>query len=1325
MTSVAFAVIASLALASAEPLRQEQAVIDGPDYWGELSVRQVEGKENIWIRNDTQMWASATILNLDADCAVLQPHVRDVFGRDIDPQLISPQAGLSRAWSSNDKEYDQPRGRNARIEIITGGGFGAEDLRDADECGLARRLFWRGFIDQVIIPLACSASGMNLTDKLKYQLLLNALSEVLAQNHQLYEDIMAAPDAVGKLDVARNWLWRDIDSGGPVVNAFYNVLKSSLKDKIAEEARRQALRTGAGFVPVLGPAIRVVDLAMKVWNWGPTVMGVMNYFYDLPTVPAKIVVCVYFRPGVGSIEPLVVRTDSGDKTFTLHGIRLNDPRTPPEIAFYDRRGNLFFTRPPFEVDSRGISMKVRLPGTTLAALEGFLTCRVTFGGRTIALPDRIQLINRLQITRLDPPRGRPGEQVRIYGDDLSPFTITNRAYFRPRGGERKRAQVLVAGRNYLTVVVPDIDEQPDAIEVTVEESYGQRRLESDALPFKRLPGTAEEARRERAAISMPEFETVIEGVLTPGQPRSEHPISVPPGMDVEIELETLSGPAGRPDVFSLARWGIGRRSDGNFYAVEFKEGPMRHRQPASRLRAGTHGTHGAHSFLVVFERGSGDEVRYRAKAKRLRRDDLGTGLDAPETEFGAIVLPVGGPHTAHLCGDPRLNHEDREDWYLIPSVPDQERVRVSITDITKLSNAEARISATLYRMRGIDRENAAVTPGAVSSRDLPLSLEHVEAGERGYLLNVRHEAGLVRYTLRLSVQHVPGPDLALTPIRSSFDQGTKDGWLATGEFSRAPFEPEYSHDNRGNGWIAVADPAVIAGPLDIVLCVDTSGSMGPAIGSVKQSARQLVEELTRRSPSLRLGVIGYKDVDGDGANARTARALSARVRERVEELGSWAAGGGGATKPEDLLFALEGAIEMDWRGQDERGVDVARVVIVITDASAKTDPRRTIASISASARSKAVRVYVLPLDPKDAELAQHARELARGTRGAVLSARSAEETASAVLGAVEQAVDRGSPRYFLAPSKFLGDVSRFERRTLGFSVRSLSGPVRFQGPDVVLKGARKTLELMGGLRPYSETEKYASPFQRMVVPLSEVGLWTVKETGRRATKDDLLEVLSALGELRIRGEYYAGRDDTALDEVVLGGQETVTDAGMDDVTAEWVDLLQRREAQMERFEQSYGSAWGAPWVEPVRQAMARVGMREGIINASSLAVGVRMLLTDGRPSAISRVFDAERERVNRNQEFLRRAGRITGEQAAALRDGLRAWDEQFRRLEGLLADAVNQGVVEAHANELMFRGDPANVMRQQERADAARAAKARISSEIGSMSATGLVPLLR
>jgi hypothetical protein len=69
------------------------------------------------------------------------------------------------------------------------------------------------------------------------------------------------------------------------------------------------------------------------------------------------------------------------------------------------------------------------------------------------------------------------------------------------------------------------------------------------------------------------------------------------------------------------------------------------------------------------------------------------------------------------------------------------------------------------------------------------------------------------------------------------------------------------------GFFAVASPALAAEDkpkIDIVFCIDCSGSMGPVIETAKQKVWAIVNEVARAKPSpeLRIGIIGYGNAMG-------------------------------------------------------------------------------------------------------------------------------------------------------------------------------------------------------------------------------------------------------------------------------------------------------------------------------------------------------------------------------------------------------------------------------------------------------------------------------
>ncbi|MER5772402.1 vWA domain-containing protein [Streptomyces sp. NPDC001985] len=138
--------------------------------------------------------------------------------------------------------------------------------------------------------------------------------------------------------------------------------------------------------------------------------------------------------------------------------------------------------------------------------------------------------------------------------------------------------------------------------------------------------------------------------------------------------------------------------------------------------------------------------------------------------------------------------------------------------------------------------------------------------------------------------------------------------------------------------------------VDLVLCIDATGSMFPVLDAVKASALQFHERLDevmgkkgKAISQLRLKVIAFRDFGDDPSNA-IEQTDFLRLPEQARELEAFvrtidATGGGDI--PESGLEALALAINAPW----ESGLDRRRhVVVMFTDA-----PAHPLGTVGASA----------------------------------------------------------------------------------------------------------------------------------------------------------------------------------------------------------------------------------------------------------------------------------------------------------------------------------------------------------------------------------------
>lgn len=139
-------------------------------------------------------------------------------------------------------------------------------------------------------------------------------------------------------------------------------------------------------------------------------------------------------------------------------------------------------------------------------------------------------------------------------------------------------------------------------------------------------------------------------------------------------------------------------------------------------------------------------------------------------------------------------------------------------------------------------------------------------------------------------------------------------------------------DGRGTGFPGTGDRDEVKDvPVDLIFCIDATGSMWDDIEQVKANAAELIRTTRMKCPDLRLGLVTYRDfsVDGD-RHLETVLPLTtdyASVEDAIQKI--TVSGGGDAA--EDVLDGLKAALDMEWRA------GVVKLITLLGDAPAK-DP---------------------------------------------------------------------------------------------------------------------------------------------------------------------------------------------------------------------------------------------------------------------------------------------------------------------------------------------------------------------------------------------------
>lgn len=193
--------------------------------------------------------------------------------------------------------------------------------------------------------------------------------------------------------------------------------------------------------------------------------------------------------------------------------------------------------------------------------------------------------------------------------------------------------------------------------------------------------------------------------------------------------------------------------------------------------------------------------------------------------------------------------------------------------------------------------------------------------------------------------------------------------------------------------------------LDLVFCIDTTGSMAPYIDAVRQAVRRITEQMQSLGgvqPNIAFGVVAYRDHNDKSTSylTRTFK-LQTSAEAMLAQIAGLDADAGGDI-PEAMYDGIDAALtEIDWRQGSHR------VVCVIADSSAHEpgevqNPRNLDRKqIVGSANDKGVKLFALvtPLPQKTSEeqrrdkekLWGQLREITQGAKGEALPLSQASQ----------------------------------------------------------------------------------------------------------------------------------------------------------------------------------------------------------------------------------------------------------------------------------------------------------------------------------------------
>ena len=229
--------------------------------------------------------------------------------------------------------------------------------------------------------------------------------------------------------------------------------------------------------------------------------------------------------------------------------------------------------------------------------------------------------------------------------------------------------------------------------------------------------------------------------------------------------------------------------------------------------------------------------------------------------------------------------------------------------------------------------------------------------------------------------------------------------------------------------------------LDLVFCVDTTGSMYGVIDTMKQSMVSIVEEIASITPDYRIAVAAYEDYpDVDTNDApwdfiyRDYSAFTSDIDELTNAINAMDAGGGHMSPSVHMgLMHCIDAEALDARltnnsfdylidpnspgpGPWRTGPNVGRVLILIGDMPAQ-DPEPfgnyTSDEVISSALDKSINIYSIAtgIGTDNPFVESSYRNLAEETGGILIEAATDDEIADAIIRAVMLATAQTDPIY--------------------------------------------------------------------------------------------------------------------------------------------------------------------------------------------------------------------------------------------------------------------------------------------------------------------------
>ena len=185
--------------------------------------------------------------------------------------------------------------------------------------------------------------------------------------------------------------------------------------------------------------------------------------------------------------------------------------------------------------------------------------------------------------------------------------------------------------------------------------------------------------------------------------------------------------------------------------------------------------------------------------------------------------------------------------------------------------------------------------------------------------------------------------------------------------------------------------------LDIVICLDVTGSMRREISGLKREIRDVARVLNALAPSAGIGVVAFGDRENDRpVHHQDIRTAIDDVARFVDTLHVGMGGGSNPDPAEAVVMALERARDLSWRSIAQR-----RFIVVVTDAPSYAERRNDAMAIASGfARNDGHYVATVLVNTNNPGAGRFLEDLASSGGGEFVNATQGQSMLSSLLIAV-------------------------------------------------------------------------------------------------------------------------------------------------------------------------------------------------------------------------------------------------------------------------------------------------------------------------------------